>query len=255
MFPSSDTRQCTSDLKRGPIQKFIRHLPEKFIVNCMGLRAAESPNRAKAAPWVYDASQSKAGRTVYNWLPIHALSLKNVLQWHWDNGVALHPVYVESYHRDGTKGGWLRRFSCRVCIFSTDADIHAINANDREAFDAVAQLEMRIDFTMKKPVPNHQHATYSEANQQPIRQRGRRTLAAMLVLKRRVTAMTQHQMVNIGIGNMPDAPLKYVAELWFPDQNLICTRKAKLFATSEEHAETIIHSTYPKATIESLRIL
>jgi hypothetical protein len=67
--------------------------------------------------------------------------------------------------------------------------------------------------------------------------------------------MTQHQMVNIGIGNQPDAPLKYVAELWFPDQSLICTRKAKLFATSEEHAETILHQTYPKATIESLRVL
>jgi hypothetical protein len=62
-------------------------------------------------------------------------------------------------------------------------------------------------------------------------------------------------MVNIGIGNQPDAPLKYVAELWFPDDNLICTRKAKLFATSETHAETIIQSTYPKATIESLRFL
>jgi hypothetical protein len=67
--------------------------------------------------------------------------------------------------------------------------------------------------------------------------------------------MTQHQMVNIGIGNEPDAPLKYVAELWFPNTNLICTRKAKLFASSEAHAETIIHTTYPKATIESLRIL
>jgi hypothetical protein len=67
--------------------------------------------------------------------------------------------------------------------------------------------------------------------------------------------MTQHQMVNIGIGNQPDAPLKYVAELWLPDMNLICTRKAKLYATSEEHAEKIIHASYPKAIIDSLRIL
>ena len=44
-FPSSANRQCTSDLKRGPIEKFIRHLNEKVIVNCTGIRAAESPAR------------------------------------------------------------------------------------------------------------------------------------------------------------------------------------------------------------------
>lgn len=72
---------------------------------------------------------------------------------------------------------------------------------------------------------------------------------------RKVTAMTQHQMINIGIGNAPDTPLKYVAEYWLPNDNLICPRKAKLFATSEENAEDIIHASYPKAIIDSLRIL
>ncbi len=35
MFPSAQFRQCTSDLKRGPIQKFLRTLPEKVVINCM----------------------------------------------------------------------------------------------------------------------------------------------------------------------------------------------------------------------------
>ena len=39
MFPSPQFRQCTSDLKRGPIDKFIRSLPQKVIVNCIGIRA------------------------------------------------------------------------------------------------------------------------------------------------------------------------------------------------------------------------
>jgi hypothetical protein len=67
--------------------------------------------------------------------------------------------------------------------------------------------------------------------------------------------LTQHNMVNIGLGNSPDAPLKYVAELWFPDQNHLCPTKAKLYATSEQNAEEIILATYPKAVIDSLRIL
>ncbi|WP_239990625.1 MULTISPECIES: hypothetical protein [unclassified Pseudomonas] len=50
-WPSASTRQCTSDLKRGPIQREVRRYAKangfKVIVNCLGLRAAESPGRAK----------------------------------------------------------------------------------------------------------------------------------------------------------------------------------------------------------------
>ena len=43
MFPSPTLRQCTSDLKRGPIERTIRGIVKatgnKLIVNCMGMRA------------------------------------------------------------------------------------------------------------------------------------------------------------------------------------------------------------------------
>ena len=54
MFPSPQQRQCTSDLKRGPIEREIRRYlaahPEfrGLVVNCMGLRAQESSSRAQA---------------------------------------------------------------------------------------------------------------------------------------------------------------------------------------------------------------
>src|SRR5208282_438559 len=53
-FPAAKYRQCTSDLKRGPIEKFIRHLPEKVIINCTGIRAQESASRAKQNPWKFN---------------------------------------------------------------------------------------------------------------------------------------------------------------------------------------------------------
>jgi DNA sulfur modification protein DndC len=52
MFPSPSNRQCTSDLKRDPISKAIRHYlkahPEfgGLVINCMGLRAQESAARS-----------------------------------------------------------------------------------------------------------------------------------------------------------------------------------------------------------------
>jgi DNA sulfur modification protein DndC len=134
MFPSAQYRQCTSDLKRGPIEKYIRSLPHKVIVNCIGIRAEESNARSRVGSLELNRSLTTRTRSVYNWLPIFDQTLGQVLAWHWVNAIRLHPVYVPEYHKDGTTGGYLRRFSCRVCIFSTDADLRAIRERDRDAF-------------------------------------------------------------------------------------------------------------------------
>ncbi len=149
MFPFPQFRQCTSDLKRGPIDKFIRGLPHNVIVNCIGIRAEESHARARLSPLSINQSLSTRQRTVYNWFPIYEQSLSELLDWHWRNNVPLHPVYVPEYHKDGTTGGYLRRLSCRVCIFSTDADLQAIHVHDRSAFDLIADLERKLNFTMR----------------------------------------------------------------------------------------------------------
>jgi DNA sulfur modification protein DndC len=152
MFPSPRFRQCTSDLKRGPIEKFIRSLPQKIILNCIGIRAEESHSRSWLQPLTLNGSLTTRDRTVYNWLPIFDHSLSDVLAWHWVNAIRLHPVYVPEYHKDGTAGGYLRRFSCRVCIFSTDADLWAIYQNDRAAFEQVSNLETKLGYTIRPGV-------------------------------------------------------------------------------------------------------
>lgn len=149
MFPSAKFRQCTSDLKRGPIEKYVRSLHHRVIVNCIGIRAEESNARSRLSPLELNRSLTTRARTVYNWLPIFDQTLGEVLTWHWVNAIRLHPVYVPEYHKDGTTGGYLRRFSCRVCIFSTDADLRAIHEHDREAFNVVSNLETKLGFTMR----------------------------------------------------------------------------------------------------------
>lgn len=67
-------------------------------------------------------------------------------------------------------------------------------------------------------------------------------------------APTQHQMVNIGNGNDPNAPLRYVARVRF--ENEIGTREVRTDATSQIEAEEIISNGIPKsAAIHELRIL
>jgi 3'-phosphoadenosine 5'-phosphosulfate sulfotransferase (PAPS reductase)/FAD synthetase len=119
------------------------------IVNCIGIRSEESSPRSRLSPLTRNEALSTRLRTVYNWLPIFDRTLSDVLAWHWANAIRLHPVYVPEYHKDGTAGGYLRRFSCRVCIFSTDTDLVAIHQHDRDAFDAVTSLERKLKFTMR----------------------------------------------------------------------------------------------------------
>jgi DNA sulfur modification protein DndC len=179
MFPSPQYRQCTSDLKRGPIDKFIRGLPYKVIVNCIGIRSEESNPRSRLSPLILNETLSTRQRTVYNWLPIFDRTLAYVLAWHWVNAIRLDPVYVPEYHKDGTTGGYLRRFSCRVCIFSTDADLAAIHQHDPDAFNAVASLERKLKFTTRpgaslvEIVEAHSSKPAEEARQQSFASDGR----------------------------------------------------------------------------------
>ena len=172
-FPSAQFRQCTSDLKRGPIQKFLRQLPHPLIINCMGVRAQESVQRARQETWSQDQGLSKVGRTVFNWLPIFNESTEDVLKWHWQSSVPLHPVYIPEYHKDGATGGYLRRFSCRVCIFTSDQDLRRIHEHDREAFDLVSDMEEQTGFTMKPgrslvQIVSKPQSVAREGNQLPL---------------------------------------------------------------------------------------
>lgn len=47
-WPSAASRYCTSDLKRSPINKYLRR--HDFVVCAMGIRRDESARRAKAKP-------------------------------------------------------------------------------------------------------------------------------------------------------------------------------------------------------------
>ena len=80
-WPSASTRQCTSDLKRGPIQREVRRYAKangfKTIVNCLGLRAQESPGRAKRQAFS-KMGISNSVNTWYEWLPVHDLLAEEV---------------------------------------------------------------------------------------------------------------------------------------------------------------------------------
>lgn len=123
MFPSPQQRQCTSDLKRGPIERTIRCITRErqaigmkswgLIVNCMGMRAEESSSRKRLPAFKFSARNSKAGREWYDWLPIHEMLEEEVFATIAAAGQDPHPIY---------KLG-MRRFSCVFCIMASEEDL------------------------------------------------------------------------------------------------------------------------------------
>jgi len=142
-WPSSSIRYCTSDLKRGPIEKFIRQdMKARGVlqaVNCVGLRAAESPARAKRNPWTENTRLSKAGRQVADWLPIHHVTDQMLRTWRgYPDHPKLHPIYQEGNER----------MSCAFCIFGCSGDLRNAARLYPELLQEYLDIEAETGFTM-----------------------------------------------------------------------------------------------------------
>lgn len=171
MFPSPSNRQCTSDLKRGPIEKTIRSIVKRrrllrqvgahLVVNCMGMRAEESPGRAKLQSFKRNAGNSKAGREWYDWLPIHDLTEAEVFATIATAGQRPHPVYDLG----------MSRYSCVFCIMASEADLKTAARlattrpellNDPHLYRKYLQLERSTGQVMLMPSKKHGRRTLDQ---------------------------------------------------------------------------------------------
>lgn len=148
-WPSAANRQCTSDLKRGPIEREIRRIARErgtsLVVNCTGVRAEESASRAKQVPLRKSDRNSVAGRTWFDWMPIHQLTLSDVLETVRSAGEALHPAYASGNER----------LSCMFCIMGSRNDLRNAAIQNPGLYRRYVELEQRTGYTMhqsRKPL-------------------------------------------------------------------------------------------------------
>lgn len=161
MWPSSAHRQCTSDLKRAPIMKFIRNdiktRGATIAVNCMGIRAEESSARAKKISFELNKNETvnkRVKRTVYNWMPIFDLSTDEV----FDSIYANDQLPFWAY---GKRGELNTRLSCVFCIMGSQKDLRHGAVENPDLFKTYVELEKEIGHTLfmkkGKPVPLEEH--------------------------------------------------------------------------------------------------
>lgn len=140
-WPSSATRQCTSDLKRGPIHKFIRADMKArgatLALNCTGIRAEESPGRARKSVLALNAALSRAGREVYDYMPIHQMKTDAVFRM--IARAAQEPFWAYSRNR---------RLSCVFCILGCDSDLRHGASQRPDLLRQYSDLERETGWTM-----------------------------------------------------------------------------------------------------------
>ncbi|WP_157040454.1 phosphoadenosine phosphosulfate reductase family protein [Polaromonas naphthalenivorans] len=141
MFPSPSIRQCTSDLKRGPIERTIRRTGHKLIVNCIGLRSDESSNRAKLATFKYSEKNSKNDREWYDWLPIHHWTVEAVFAKIKATGQVPHWAYSVG----------MSRLSCVFCIMASTKDLTIAAQHNPKLYSTYVGLEHTTGQVMMMP--------------------------------------------------------------------------------------------------------
>lgn len=141
-WPSASTRQCTSDLKRGPIQREVRRYAKangfKTIVNCLGLRVQESPGRAKRKVFRKNETDSNSVLTWYEWLPIHELKADEVFTTIRKSGQEPHYAYALGNER----------LSCIFCIMASRNDLKNGATYHPDLLEQYATLEGKTGYTM-----------------------------------------------------------------------------------------------------------
>lgn len=143
MFPSPSNRQCTSDLKRNPLEREIRRFIKArglsgLVVNCMGMRAEESPGRAKQQPFRYSEKNSKAGREWYEWLPIHDMLEHEVF-------AAIEAAGQQPFW---TYAAGMKRKSCCFCIMACQSDLTTAARLQPALYQRYCETERRLGFTL-----------------------------------------------------------------------------------------------------------
>jgi len=141
-WPSAANRQCTSDLKRGPIEREVRRYSKAHgvtkIVSCMGIRAQESSGRAKQEPFKRNESGSVAGRDWYHWLPIHSMTREEVFATIVDANQSPHWAYAAGNDR----------LSCMFCIMGSRKDLRNAARHNPELLAKYIEIEKRTGYTM-----------------------------------------------------------------------------------------------------------
>jgi 3'-phosphoadenosine 5'-phosphosulfate sulfotransferase (PAPS reductase)/FAD synthetase len=148
-WPDAARRYWTSDQKTSQVAKLITRLTSEIrayrpghrvrILNCLGLRADESPARAKKPVFSVDKA-TNGRRHVDRWLPIHAWAASGVWRRIAAAGTRHHPAYDLG----------MPRLSCCFCVLASRSALVLAAQHNPELADEYVRVEAEIGHSFRK---------------------------------------------------------------------------------------------------------
>jgi hypothetical protein len=158
-FPDSKNRYCTSHHKTNQIDKTLRR--HAVVISAEGIRADESPARAKRSEWERREQICTRQRTAFTWRPLLHWTEADV----WD--CIGHPL-ADVQHRRGLyrRGdhaaafdGWTahpayvmgnQRLSCAMCVLASRADIANGARHNPDLLAELVRMEEESGFSFRQ---------------------------------------------------------------------------------------------------------
>lgn len=156
-WSSARERYCTSDMKRGPINKYLRKFDH--IISVEGIRAQESYKRAKDPRWEIRKMIKTKTRQAFTWNAIHEWNIEDVWQTYGNSSDDLR-IAREYYQDTGLiDPNWKfhpayamgnERLSCMICILGSLNDITNGIIHGPELAREMIAMEDESGFTFRQ---------------------------------------------------------------------------------------------------------
>lgn len=168
-FPSAAARYCTADHKRTPIDSFLRRFqPTGTVVCAIGIRAEESPARAKKPTFRLRESVTARERAVYDWHPLFHFTATEVWAALGVSPEHLHEVREQTRVIRSQGGTWQQaiaeagwhwhpayalgneRLSCSICVLASKNDLlNGIHFHP-DYYRHLVDLELQSGFSFRQ---------------------------------------------------------------------------------------------------------
>jgi 3'-phosphoadenosine 5'-phosphosulfate sulfotransferase (PAPS reductase)/FAD synthetase len=135
-FPSRRAQFCTQYLKSEPATEYAMELIEQFgsVVSWQGVRAEESPGRAKLP----EREDKGGGYSIYR--PIHKWTAEQVFAIHSKHGIKPNPLYKQGMGRVG----------CMPCVNANKNEILEISKRFPEQIERINEWENAVSLASKR---------------------------------------------------------------------------------------------------------
>ena len=158
-WSDSKNRFCTSDMKRDPIDIYLRRYTN--VVCAVGIRAQESAARAKQPSWAVRTKLATKTRQATTWHPLLNWRLGQVLQacgHTWMEMRRRQEQYAKGLKHTALSGWQLHpayvfgneRLSCQFCVLASNNDLRTGAQHRPEVLAELISMEAEYGFTFRQ---------------------------------------------------------------------------------------------------------